>query len=50
MPETTPDTAAYLFLGLGVTIAALIVFLVSMVTRWRSLQRDLETLNTLDEE
>lgn len=50
MPETTPDTAAYLFLGLGVTLSAIIVFLVSMVARWRSLNRDIETLNTLEED
>jgi hypothetical protein len=46
----SPDTFGYLILGLGVvsTIAAL--FIGSIVVRYRSLQKDLETIEQLRNE
>jgi hypothetical protein len=45
MPETTP----YLYLGLAVTAVIMFALIGSMVLRWRNLQRDLKTLEQLDD-
>lgn len=46
----TPDTAAYLYLGLAVVGVILIVFIASMVIRLRNLRRDAETIAELEKQ
>lgn len=51
MAETvTPDTGAYLALGLVVIFGILSAFIVSMVVRYRSLQKDVQLLNQFEQE
>ena len=52
MPEgfTTPETTAYLLLGLGVIVGFLLVLIGSMVVRYRNLKQDLKTLEQLETE
>lgn len=52
MPQNslTPDTAAYLFLGLGVAFGVLGVYIFSLFARARSARHDLETLKNLSDE
>ncbi len=45
----TPDTQPYLFLGLGVASAIMLILLLSLILRWRSLLRDEAALRELDE-
>ncbi|MCS6836181.1 MAG: hypothetical protein NZ750_09215 [Anaerolineae bacterium] len=47
---TTPDTTAYLWLGLGVSLGALLLYILALLGRWRSLQKDAETLRQLQED
>lgn len=50
MPEgfTTPETTAYLLLGLGVVVGILLLLIGSMVVRYRNLKQDLKTLEQLE--
>jgi hypothetical protein len=51
MPNNaTPDTVAYLVLGLIVATALMAGFIVSMVARQRNLQKDLELVEQLRDE
>ncbi|MEP7293626.1 MAG: hypothetical protein ABI835_17700 [Chloroflexota bacterium] len=52
MPEvvTTPDTAAYLFLALGVFFSILVLFIGSMLLRARNLRKDELVIRELGEE
>jgi hypothetical protein len=50
MPNTTPDTTPYLLLGLSVAVIIYGGFILSMVIRRRSLEKDLETLRQLEDE
>jgi hypothetical protein len=43
----TPDTTAYLLLGLGVTFGALGLFVLSMWARMRSARRDFDTIHQI---
>ncbi len=49
MPDT-PANAEYLFFGLIISFAILGVFITSMVSRYRSLQQDVEVMEKLAEE
>lgn len=50
MSETTPDTIAYLILGLVATVVLLGGLVMSMVVRYRNLQKDLRLIEQLDEQ
>jgi hypothetical protein len=51
MTETvTPDTGAYLVLGLVVIFGILSAFIASIVIRYRSLQKDVQLLEQLEQE
>ncbi|MCB9449945.1 MAG: hypothetical protein H6672_00810 [Anaerolineaceae bacterium] len=51
MPESvTPDTVAYLYLGLAVIFGIMAIFIVSMVIRYRSLKKDLLMLEQFQQE
>lgn len=50
-PEfVTPETADYLWLGVAVIALIMGVLIASYVTRARSLQRDMEMLDSLEQE
>jgi len=46
----TPDTTSYLILGLVVVSTIIVLFIASMVIRYRNLQKDLQMLQELGEE
>lgn len=50
MPETTPDTTAYLLLALSVSFGALALYVVSLVMRVRNLAQERATLDQLEAE
>jgi hypothetical protein len=50
MPDGTPDTTAYLLLGLGVFFLLLTVFVASMAIRYRNLRKDEALIEQLGEE
>ncbi|MBT3314927.1 MAG: hypothetical protein HN390_09960 [Anaerolineae bacterium] len=45
----TIDTSNYMIAGYAVFFGVTIIYLLSLYTRWKNLQRDLETLEELDE-
>ncbi len=47
--EPTPDTSQYMLLGYAVFFIVSAIYLVSLVIRNRNLQRDLETLEELEQ-
>ncbi len=47
MPETTPDTTAYLLLGLTAAFGLVMLLIASMVLRYRSLLKDEQTVSQL---
>jgi hypothetical protein len=49
MPDT-PDTLNYLLLGLGAIIFFAVVFVASIVIRYRNLQKDVELIEQLRED
>jgi hypothetical protein len=46
--EATPDTSGYMIAGYAVFFIISAIYLISLTIRNRSLQRDLETLESLD--
>lgn len=50
MNQTTPDTVAYLLLGLGVVTLIAAGFLGSLYVRYRNLQKDLQVIEQLRDE
>jgi|RifCSP13_3_1023840.scaffolds.fasta_scaffold335510_2 hypothetical protein len=48
--EPPPDTSAYMVAGYVVAFSVMAIYLLSLVVRWRNLNRDLETLETLSRE
>ena len=48
--ETTPDTVAYLYLGLAVVAIIAVGFVSSIAIRYRSLQKDLQVMEQLRDE
>ncbi|NDJ60749.1 MAG: heme exporter protein CcmD [Chloroflexi bacterium] len=49
-PFVTPENAAYLLFGLGVTFAILAILIGSMVLRYRNLRKDMEVIEQLRED
>ncbi len=47
--QNTIDTSNYMIAGYAIFFGVTIVYLLSLYTRWKNLQRDLETLEELDE-
>ncbi len=47
--QGTIDTSQYMIAGYAVFFSVSIIYLISLVTRWKNLMRDLETLEELDE-
>ena len=48
--EPPPDTSAYMVAGYIVAFSVMAIYLLSLVVRWRNLNRDLETLQSLSKE
>ncbi len=48
--ETTPDTIAYLYLGLAVVAIIAVSFIGSIAIRFRNLQKDLQVMEQLRDE
>lgn len=49
MPATTiPDTAAYLYLGLGTILFSVVVFLGSLLLRYQELRKELNALSQIE--
>lgn len=48
MTETTPDTVAYLILGLAVSAICIGGLIISMAIRYRNLRKDEDFINQLD--
>lgn len=49
MPNTTPDTAAYLYLGLAAIVVLLGIFIGSMIVRYSNYRKDLERIQRADQ-
>ena len=47
--QTTIDTSNYMIAGYAIFFGVTIIYLLSLYARWKNLQRDLETLEELDE-
>ena len=50
MNETTPDTLAYLYLGLAAVAIIAVGFISSLYFRYRSFQKDLQVMEQLRDE
>ena len=50
MDNTTPDTVAYLYLGLAAVAVIVVGYVGSIIVRYRSLQKDLEVMEQLRDE
>lgn len=48
--ESTPDTSAYMIAGYTVAFVIMAIYLASLFIRWRNLDRDLQTLESLEAE
>jgi hypothetical protein len=48
--DTTPDTVAYLYLGLAAVAVIAIGYIGSIIVRYRSLQKDLQVMEQLRDE
>ena len=44
LQEATPDTYGYMLLGYGVILGTMVLFVASLVSRFRNLRRDLELM------
>ncbi len=47
--ETPPDTSGYMVAGYAIAFGVMLLYVVSLVVRFRGLQQDLSTLEDLDE-
>ena len=47
--QNTLDTTNYMIAGYGIFFGVSIIYLFSLYTRWKKLQRDLETLEELED-
>ena len=45
--QDTPNTASFLYIGYGIVIGLLILYLASLAVRRRNLEKDLELVETL---
>jgi cell division protein FtsL len=50
LQESTPDTSIYMIAGYTIAFAVMAVYLASLVLRWRNLNQDLQTLESLQSE
>lgn len=48
MPNTIPDTNAYLFLGLAAITILTGIFIASMIIRYSNYHKDLEQINRIE--
>lgn len=48
--DPTPNTSPYMIAGYAVFFTVMVVYLVSLVIRWRNLNQDLKTLESLQAE
>lgn len=48
--ETTPDTTGYMIAGYVIAFATMFLYVASLFIRFRNLNRDLSTLEEMDEE
>lgn len=46
--QNTIDTSGYMIAGYAIFFAVTIIYVTSLVTRWKKLMRDLVTLEELD--
>jgi hypothetical protein len=44
LQEATPNTYGYMLLGYGVILGTMVLFVASLVSRFRNLRRDLELM------
>ena len=49
LQETTPDTVGYMLFGYGVILGTMALFVLSLVSRFRNLRRDLELLEQVQD-
>lgn len=47
--ETPPNTSGYMIAGYAIAFGVMLLYVVSLAVRFRSLQQDLSTLEDLDE-
>ena len=47
--QNTIDTSGYMIAGYTIFFSVSIIYLISLVTRWKKLERDLETLEELED-
>jgi CcmD family protein len=48
--QDTPNTASFLYIGYGIIISLLLLYLASFAVRRRNLEKDLELIETLEAE
>ena len=48
LQEATPDTFGYMLFGYGVILGTMALFVVSLISRFRNLRRDLEVLDEVE--
>jgi hypothetical protein len=48
--QDTPNTASFLYIGYGIIIGLLLLYLASFAVRRRNLEKDLELIETLEAE
>lgn len=46
--QVTPDTSSYMIAGFVVIFGTMLVYIASLVIRWRNLQSDLQMLHELE--
>ena len=47
--QSTIDTSNYMIAGYAIFFAVSAIYLISLAARWKNLQRDLKTLEEMDE-
>ena len=47
--QGTIDTSGYMITGYAIFFSVSIIYVFSLIARWKNLQRDLETLEEMDE-
>jgi hypothetical protein len=48
LQEVTPDTVGFMLFGYGVILGTMALFVVSLISRFRNLRRDLEVLDEVE--
>ena len=49
LQEVTPDTFGYMLFGYGVILGTMALFVLSLVSRFRNLRRDLELMEDIQD-